>query len=136
MTEVNLLYYDLLGILVHDQGKLLVLWTLNRQAKIFLRVFIIIHWFIILIYYYQYQVWFGDLGKYPYLEPIIASLSRKFLISANFPATVRSSAKTGSLAWRSFVKTKSSNQAESKALVKCHGHKPSWKSDHPGLSLL
>ena len=34
-----------------------------------------------------------DLGKYPNLGPIVASLSQKFLISANFPATVRSLAK-------------------------------------------
>ena len=136
MTEVNLLHYDLLGILVHDRGKLLVLWTLNRQAKIFYAYLLLytglLYTFIIINIKYDLV----DLGKYPYLERIIASLSRKFLIFADFPATVRSSAKTGSLAWKSFVKTKSSNQAESKALVKCHGHKPSWKSDHPGLSLL
>ena len=37
------------------------------------------------------------LGKYPYLEPISASLSQIFLISTNFPVTVRSSAKATSL---------------------------------------
>ena len=37
-----------------------------------------------------------DLGKYPYLGPIVASLSQKFVISANFSATVRSLAKATS----------------------------------------
>ena len=58
-------------------------------------------------------IFFGDLvdlGKRPYLGPIVASLSQKFLISTHFPATATSSAKATSLVRRSFVKIKSSKE--------------------------
>ena len=48
------------------------------------------------------------LRKYPYLGPIVASVYQKFLTSAKFQTTVRSSEKATFLVWSSLVRIKSS----------------------------
>ena len=48
------------------------------------------------------------LRKCPYLWPIAASLSQKFLTSAYYPAALRPSPKPTPLVWSSFFKAKSS----------------------------